>query len=260
MMFDGCFSVVVMCYNASAAPPFYGAPITSVTPSSVFLTSSDGASVAAFSAIPAVVSGPSVFVLPDNRGLSHFYEEFCVRLAEQGHPALAIDYFSRTAGLDYRSRGDDFRRIDNVMGHLGRLTSAELYGDFAAGIAHLPGTVASVGFCLGGRFAFLTAAASFGLSRVVGLYGYPDRIREAPGPLQLASTLTAPILALWGGADEGMPDDVVAAFDAALTAAGNEHEFVTYPGAPHGFFEESLPEFADAQADAWVRILGFLRA
>jgi carboxymethylenebutenolidase len=197
-------------------------------------------------------------VLPDNRGLSRFYEQFATRLAEQGHEALAIDYFGRTAGPDYRSRGEEFRRVGNVMEHLSALRKEQLYGDFQTAIDSLPGPVASVGFCLGGRFAFLTAMPSFGLRGVVGLYGYPDPVRDAPGPRQLATELTAPILGLWGGADEGLPASLVAAFDAALTEAGNEHTFVSYPGAPHGFFEQSLPEFATAAADAWQRILGFL--
>jgi carboxymethylenebutenolidase len=67
------------------------------------------------------------------------------------------------------------------------------------------------------------------------------------------------VLAIWGGGDEGMPVDDVAAFDAALTAAGVEHETITYPGAPHGFFELAQGEFADASADAWRRTLAFIR-
>ena len=70
--------------------------------------------------------------------------------------------------------------------------------------------------------------------------------------------MTAPLLALWGGADAGIPPELVSAFDAALTSAGNEHEFVTYPGAPHGFFETARNEFNDASADAWRRTLEFV--
>lgn len=246
-----------MCYDATATPPFYDAPLTTVSTSVISLTSVDGFAITAFEAVPAARSGVSVLVLPDNRGLSQFYEQFCTQLAAQGHQALSIDYFSRTAGADHRSR--DLSRIEDAMVHLGQLRQETLHGDFATGIAHLPGPVASVGFCLGGRFAFLTAAASFGLVGAVGLYGYPDLIGPSVGPLQVASTLTAPILGLWGGADEGIPASLVDTFDEALTAAGNAHEFVTYPGAPHGFFEGSLPAHAPAQADAWGRILGFLR-
>jgi carboxymethylenebutenolidase len=52
---------------------------------------------------------------------------------------------------------------------------------------------------------------------------------------------------------------MVTAFGEALTASGVPHEIVTYPGAPHGFFEMALPEYAEAQADAWERILAFAR-
>jgi len=203
--------------------------------------------------------GTGVLVLPDNRGLSGFYEQLTVRLAGQGYPALALDYFGRTAGVGYQDRGADF----DHMSHLARLTRDGLYADFAAGIAHLRGpvgtrTTVSLGFCLGGRFAFLTAAPSFGLAGVIGLYGMPDTLFGAPGPTQLVGELTAPVLGLFGGADEGIPPELVAGFEAALAGAGLPHGIVTYPGAPHGFFELDRPEYAVAQADAWRRILAFI--
>lgn len=80
-----------------------------------------------------------------------------------------------------------------------------------------------------------------------------------PGPRRLAAELTAPILALWGGADEGISSELVASFHEALTAAGADHEFVTYPGAPHGFFELAQEEYAEACADVWRRVLAFLQ-
>jgi carboxymethylenebutenolidase len=250
-----------VCYDADASPPVYGPPVTSVTSEQVTLTSRDGTLFAAYRSRPARNAGPGVLVLPDNRGLSAFYERLTVRLAEQGYEALAIDYFGRTAGVGYRDRGAGFDRIEERMAHLHKLTRDGLYADFDTGIEHLLAggrSVVSLGFCLGGRFAYLTAAPRFGLAGAVGLYGFPDPVREAPGPTQLADELAAPILAMFGGADEGIPPATVAAFDNALTAAGVPHEIVTYPGAPHGFFEMEQREFVDAQADAWRRILSFL--
>jgi carboxymethylenebutenolidase len=78
------------------------------------------------------------------------------------------------------------------------------------------------------------------------------------GPTQHAAELAAPVLGLFGGADEGIPPSMVDEFDAALTAAGVEHEVVAYPGAPHSFFDRRNEEFADACADAWRRVLAFL--
>lgn len=248
-----------MCYDADARPPVTTAPRTTAVAESTVLTSADGTVFAAYAARPAAPSGISVLLLPDNRGLSGFYEHLAVQLAEQGHSALAIDYFGRTAGTDYRSRGPEFAEIANLMpNHLAKLTRDGLYADFDAAIAYLGGPVVTLGFCMGGRFAYQTADSRFGLAGVIGLYGYPDELHGAPGPLQLAPRLTAPILALWGGGDDGIPAELVAAFDRALTAAGTPHEFVTYPGAPHGFFEAGAAGHEDACADAWDRILAFL--
>ncbi len=115
-----------------------------------------------------------------------------------------------------------------------------------------------LGCCIGGRFGCQAAAEDSSFAGVISLYGYPDELNGRPGPTQQAATISVPILALWGGADPGIPPSTVDRFDAALTTAGVPHEFVTYPGAPHGFFEEAQPEYADAQADVWRRMLKFL--
>ncbi|GAA1295119.1 hypothetical protein Psi02_61380 [Planotetraspora silvatica] len=245
-----------MCYESDAVPPVAASPVAVTTSGHVALPSADGTEVAAFHAEPADVSGVGVLVLPDNRGLSGFYEQLSVRLAEHGHPAVAIDYFSRTSRLD--ERGTDFPFMD----HLGKLTRDGLYDDFTAGADWLRSrgceTVVSLGFCMGGRFAFTTALERFGLAGVIGLYGYPDELFGAAGPTQLAPGFTAPVLGMFGGGDEGISPEAVDAFGHALEDAGVAHEFVTYPGAPHGFFELGNEEFADASADAWRRILAFL--
>lgn len=246
-----------MCYDADAVPPIHGAPVTTAVSTRLPLTSADGAEFAAYLSRPGRASGTGVLVLPDNRGLSGFYEQLTVRLAEQGHHALAIDYFGRTAGTEPRDP-DAFP----FMEHLGALTRDGLYADIAAGADRLRregcAAVVSLGFCFGGRMAFTSALPRFGLAGAIGLYGYPGVLFGAAGPTQLAPELEAPILAMFGGGDEGIPADMVAAFGAALTDAGVEHEIVTYPGAPHGFFELGMEEFAGACADAWTRTLAFL--
>ncbi len=70
--------------------------------------------------------------------------------------------------------------------------------------------------------------------------------------------IKTPVLGLFGGADQGIPVEQVAALDQALDASGVEHEIVVYPGAPHSFFDRRAQEFADASADAWQRVLGFI--
>ena len=253
-----------MCYAAEALPPFYGPPLTAISSADLLLTATDGAPIAAYRSLSEEPAGPAVLVLPDNRGLSRFYEELTKRLAEQGLPALVIDYFGRTAGPGYRDRPDAFRDLPNLMTHLGALTRDGLYADFDAALNHLralPGgqrrAVISLGFCMGGRFAFITAHQRFALSGAIGLYGFPDALRDAPGPIQLAPELTAPILGLFAGADEGIPAGMVAAFDDALAAAGNQREIITYPDVTHGFFEADNAAFEQECADVWRRVLDF---
>ncbi|MEU7911929.1 dienelactone hydrolase family protein [Microbispora bryophytorum] len=246
-----------VCYEPDAVPPVYGSPITTVTSERLVLTSADGANFAAHLSRPGRASGPAVLVLPDNRGLSGFYERLTERLAEQGHTALVIDYFGRTAGTGPRTADFPF------MEHLGKAHKDGLFADIAAGVAHLraesDGEIVCLGFCFGGRLAFMTARPAFGVAGAIGLYGYPDVLFGNPGPTQMAGELRGPILGLFGGADEGISPEVVSAFGEALEGAGVAHEFVTYAEAPHSFFELGRPELAEACADAWSRILGFLK-
>ena len=258
-----------MCHEPAAHPPTFGpASVPVVSAETLVLTSADGARLGGFHAVPDEIRGASVLVLPDNRGLSRFYEALCVWLAEQGHPALAIDYFGRTAGPAHRERDTDFP----FMEHLLQLSRETLFADIHAGIAALRGEpaaqVVTLGFCFGGRQAFLTAAPDFGTRGVIGFYGFPDELFGAPGPTQLAAGFRAPVLALFGGADTGITAEHVDGFERALTDSGVPHEVVTYPGMPHSFFDEpgGDPDDADdangsrarACADAWQRVLAFL--
>ena len=79
-----------------------------------------------------------------------------------------------------------------------------------------------------------------------------------PGAEQRAGELEAPLLALMAGDDHAIGADQVEAFEAALREAGAEHEVVTYPGAPHSFFDRRQEDFAAESEDAWQRTLAFI--
>jgi carboxymethylenebutenolidase len=252
-----------MCHDAEAIPPLSGS--AGSAGEQILLTSADGTRLPAHLATPNRASGVGVLVLPDNRGLSGFYEELTCRVADAGHVAIAIDYYSRSAGTDYRSRVLAFNEMANVMPHLMQLRKETLNADFIAALDHLRSpaggrcrTLVALGFCVGGRFASLFSAPRFGLDGVISFYGAPDELNGVPGPIQLAAELSGPILGIFGGADEGIPQATVRTYDEALTGARVEHEFVTYPGAPHGFFDAGLAGFEDAKADAWGRVVSFL--
>ena len=199
-------------------------------------------------------------VLPDVRGLHRFYEELCLRLGERGLAALAIDYFGRTAGVD--ERDDEFPYMD----HVAQTTQEGLRSDVAAAVAFLRSesggarqSVFTLGFCFGGRLSWLAAADGHDLAGAIGFYGRPGPFQDGtPGPIQRASELASPVLALMGGDDPGIPQEEIDSFDAALEAAGVEHDVVTYSGAPHSFFDRKQEQFAAESEDAWSRVLAFL--
>ena len=198
-----------------------------------------------------------IVILPDVRGLYRFYEELALRFAERGHAAIAFDYFGRTAGA--AKRDDDFE----YMPHVEKVTAAEIQNDVGAAVERLRDlgvkNVFTVGFCMGGRQSWLSAAGGHGLAGAIGFYGRPGTGNDGtPGPIDRVSEIEAPILALQAGADQHISAEDNAAFDRALTEAGVEHEVIVYDGAPHSFFDRRQEDFADASGDAWRRALDFV--
>jgi carboxymethylenebutenolidase len=245
-----------MCFDSDSLPPIPVISGAAVSHDDLVLEAADGNRFAAFSAAPDEGGAKGVVILPDVRGLYRFYEELALRFAERGYPAVAFDYFGRTAGIE--KRDDDFE----YMPHVQQTTTEGVQADVAAAVAHLRAagctSVFTVGFCFGGRQSWLAAAAGHGLAGAVGFYGMPAERNGVPGPTQRAAEIGAPILALQAGDDQNILAEHNAAFDAALTEAGVEHEVVTYDGAPHSFFDRKQEQFADASDDAWRRVLAFL--
>jgi carboxymethylenebutenolidase len=254
-----------MCYPFDARPPDLPAdlalaPLAGGAGAELLeLTSSDGARFTAALAEAPEGSDPGVVILPDVRGLYRFYVELAERFAQAGHHAIAIDYFGRTAGTG--ERGEDFE----YMPHVERTRVETVQFDIAAALEALrertgARAAVTVGFCFGGAQSFAAAtSAELDLVAAVGFYGRLVPAREgAPAPLEHAARTRCPVLGLFGGADQAIPADQVQAFDRGLDEAGVDHEIVTYPGAPHSFFDRAQAEHADASEDAWRRVLGFL--
>jgi carboxymethylenebutenolidase len=246
-----------VCFEPDSSPPIPVVAGAAVSHDELVLEASDGNRFAAFLAMPEEPSDTGVVILPDVRGLYRFYEELALRFAERGYPALAYDYFGRTAGVE--TRGDDFE----YRPHVEALSLEEIQRDVGAAVEHLRslglGEVFTVGFCMGGRQSWLAAAADHGLAGAIGFYGRPGEASDGtPGPVQVVTRIDAPILALQAGADANITAEDNEQFEGALAEAGVEHELVVYEGAPHSFFDRKQEEFAAASEDAWARVLDFL--
>jgi carboxymethylenebutenolidase len=250
-----------MCYDSDARPPLPPVRGAAGDAGEVTLTSADGTRVAAYGARAERPGGPGIVVLPDVRGLHSFFEELALRFAEASIHAVALDYFSRTAGTGRRDAAFDYQA------HVPQTRPETLNADIAAAVSFLRSAdggaaegVFTVGFCFGGRISYLQAAADLGLAGVIGFYGQPLGAHPTglPAPADLAAQFTCPVLAIWGGADRGIGPEKVSAFESALQAAGIEHRSVVYPEAPHSFFDRHAPEFAAASEDAWRQMLDFM--
>lgn len=224
------------------------------------LTSADGTSFMAYEAKATQPTGAAVVILPDVRGLFGFYKNLASYFAAAGIDAIAIDYFGRTAPDDNRT--GDF----DPWPHVRETTTPTVHADVAAGkkrIEELPHvtSVFTVGFCFGGGHSFALAAAGLGLAGVIGLYGRPYAAQQgAPSAIEVTDRMDCPLMGLFGGADQGIPTDLVGEFDDVLTESKVPHEIKIYDGAPHSYFDRASAEWDEVCQDTWKRMLGFVGA
>jgi carboxymethylenebutenolidase len=245
-----------MCFELDSEPPIPRIAGAAVSHDSLTLEAPDGNVFAAFRATPDDPATTGIVILPDVRGLYHFYEELALRFAERAYVALAFDYFGRTAGAE--KRDDDFEYMPHVQQTKADLIQADIGACVRDVRARGCTSIFTVGFCMGGRQSWLAAASGHGLRGAVGFYGHPGERNGVPGPIQRVADIECPILALQAGDDQNITADDNAQFDAVLDGAGIDHEVIVYDGAPHSFFDRKQEQFADASEDAWRRVLGFL--
>lgn len=246
-----------MCFDTDARPPLPPIRGSALDAGELTLTSRDGTQIPAYAATAETPSGAGVVILPDVRGLHPYYEELALRFAEAGVHSVAVDLFGRTA--DTRQRGEGFE----YESHVTQLGTETVDDDVAAATAHLRDRVDrpfTIGFCLGGRISLLQAANGLGLSGVIGLYPWPVGPHRTglPAPADEAPRFACPVLAIYGGADAGIPAEHRETFDRALDSAGVEHRTVVHEDAPHSFFDRKALDFADASAASWREILQFM--
>ncbi|HEY8814457.1 MAG TPA: dienelactone hydrolase family protein [Candidatus Dormibacteraeota bacterium] len=242
-----------MCYSDDARPPLPPIGGAASDQGDFELTAADGNTFMAYFARAAKPTGAGMVVMPDVRGLHHFYKELAQRFAEAGIDAVAIDYFGRTAGNGDRSEAFDYKP------HVEKTTAEGISADVAAAVAHLKtkagGAVKSVftvGFCFGGSSSWNMSALVEGVNGDIGFYGRPERT------LPFLGQMKAPLLLLIAGADF-TPQEAFHDFDKKLTEAKVPHEMHIYEGAPHSFFDRSFAEWKEACDDAWRRMLGFIK-
>ncbi|HZQ10049.1 MAG TPA: dienelactone hydrolase family protein [Anaerolineae bacterium] len=250
-----------MCYDVQARPPYPPISGGAGEGEDLILEAGDGTRFAAYYAAPSQDKGAQIIILPDVRGLHPFYKELALRFAEVGIRAIAIDYFGRTAGIT--ARDDEF----DYQPHVQQMQFPHVVADVKAARTFLSkqdprkDVTFTVGFCRGGTLSLLLGAEDLDLAGVIAFYsGFSRPVPGAEDTLQRSKKIHVPVLGLYGGTDQSITAEQVQELDINLDQAGVKHEVITYPGAPHSFFDRRYKEHADASADAWTRILNFINS
>ena len=169
-------------------------------------------------------------------------------------PASAPGAATRTSALS----GDPTTLTETLRGRLAADTVA-----WAKGQGADTGKLGITGFCWGGRTTWMYTAHNPAVKAAVAWYGPVARSYFAGDKtaLDVAASIKAPVLGLYGAADGGIPNDTVEKMMAALKAAGNTtSELVLYPDTPHAFHADYRPSYrAEDAIDGWARLLAWFR-
>jgi carboxymethylenebutenolidase len=245
-----------MCHDQDSRPPAPPRTGEVAERGMLTLTAADGTDLSAAYAAPSGEARVGVVVLPDIRGLHPYYVALAERFAEAGVPAVAIDYFGRTAGLAGGDGGTGVREADfDWQRHIPQTTPESIDADITAAIGYLRERarpdlpVVTVGFCFGGSHSWRQSGGALDLAACAGFYGRPAMVGDAAGRAHV------PTLMLIAGADQATPVEDQLRLAETMRAAGADVETAVYDAAPHSFFDRAFGEWGDACADAWRRIL-----
>jgi carboxymethylenebutenolidase len=207
----------------------------------------------------------TVLVVHEIWGVHEHIKDLCRRLAKSGYFAIAPELYAR--------QGDPSKYPDTqqlVRELVAKVPDAQVMSDLDAAVAYAKASgkadtakLAITGFCYGGGITWLYAAHNPGLKAAVAWYGPIERPRtelRPKYPIDIAAELKAPVLGLYGAADQGIPVDTVEKMAAACKAAGKTCEIKIYPDTPHAFNADYRPSYrADPAKDGWAKMLAWFK-
>jgi carboxymethylenebutenolidase len=233
---------------------------TGLTAGEVKIPVTDG-EIPAYRAMPA--SGgpfPVALVVQEIFGVHEHIKDICRRFAKQGFLGVAPELYARQG---------DVTKIANINEIISKVVSkvpdTQVMSDLDATVTwaqkSAKGNIDKLGvtgFCWGGRIVWLYAAHNSRLRAGVAWYGRlvgQANELQPKYPIEVAGALKAPVLGLYGGADQGIPNETVEQMRQALKSAGGRSEIVLYPEAPHGFHADYRPSYRkEAAEDGWKRL------
>jgi carboxymethylenebutenolidase len=209
---------------------------------------------------------PVVLVVQEIFGVHEHIKDICRRLAKSGYFAVAPELYARQGDV---SRLKDIQEILTTV--VAKVPDAQVMSDldatlaWAASTGHADASRAAItGFCWGGRIVWLYAAHNPSLKAGAAWYGrlVGQASELTPRhPVDVAPSLEVPVLGLYGGADQGIPQSTVEQMRAALERGNSGSQIVVYEDAPHGFNADYRPSYRkEAATDGWKRMLAWFKA
>ena len=232
----------------------------------------NGFKVPAFFAAPAGKTNlPVVLVAQEVFGVHEYIADTARRFARAGYLAIAPELYARQGDPStYNEIGKLIAEVVNKVPDEQVMADLDGAVKWAGANGGNTGKVGITGFCWGGRITWLYAERSKNVKAAVAWYG---RLVGTPSaltpkhPLDLAASLKAPVLGLYGGQDGGIPlttvnqmKDALAEAAAKGNTAAKASEFVVYPQAPHAFHADYRPSYRkDAADDGFKRALEWFK-
>lgn len=226
----------------------------------------DGQDVPVYASQPEGKTGlPVVLVISEIFGVHEHIADMARRFAKQGYLALAPDLFVRQGDATKAPSMPELMK--NIVG---KTPDAQVMSDLDAVVAWAKqnggdtSRLGITGFCWGGRVTWLYAAHNPAVKAGVAWYGrlVGESTAITPQhPVDLAPTLTVPVLGLYGGKDTGIPQESIEKMKAALAKGASKSEFVVYPDSGHAFNADYRPSYVAADAkDGYARCLAWFKA
>jgi carboxymethylenebutenolidase len=230
----------------------------------VKIPTSDG-EIPAYRAMPSQGrSFPVVLVVQEIFGVHEHIKDVCRRFARLGYLAVAPELYARQGDVSKLSDIDEVRKV------VVKVSDAQVMADLDAAVAWITASgdgniekLGITGFCWGGRIVWLYAEHSTQLKAGVAWYG---RLVGKPSdlqpkhPIDVAASLKAPVLGLYGGSDQGIPLETVEQMRTVLKAANSPSRIIVYPDTPHGFHADYRPSYRKEQAeDGWNRLQAWFK-
>jgi carboxymethylenebutenolidase len=238
-----------------------GAEKNGISSATVDLAVEGSSRMAAYVARPkAPGRHPGLMVFQEAYGVNHHIRDVTERFAAQGYVAIAPELFHRTAPKGFAG---DYNNFPSVKSHYLAVTSEAAEADIRSTYEWLHSSslvqadrISCVGFCMGGRIAFL-ANAVVPMRAAVSFYGGGI----AQNLLDRVPKLHGPALLIWGGLDKNITPEHRNAVTEALSAHRKTYVNVEFSSADHGFFCDERPAYEpNAARQAWALTLEFLRS